>query len=90
MDSTFSRATMGFVVLTAGLLAMCYVALWALEAYVGTGWWAGMASLAVVVIGLGAEICIYTSTLHDPISDWIREPKRLADEAAAEARRNKK
>lgn len=79
MDSTFSRAFIGFLVLTAAVTLMAWVALWALETFGGGAWWA---SLLVVVIALAAEISVYSSTLHGPIYGWINEPKRLADEAA--------
>jgi len=79
MDSTFSRAALGFILLTAAVTGMALVALWALSAFAGGVWWA---SLLVVVVALGAEIMIYSSTLHDPVYDWIKEPKlkKLADE----------
>lgn len=88
MDNTFTRAFIGFVVLTAGLSAMSLVALKALESYAGAPWWA---MLLIVIVALVAEISIYSTTLHEPIHDWIREPKRRQERAeseAAYARRN--
>lgn len=81
MDSTFTRATLGFIMLTTAVSLMAYVALWALDVYGGGVWWA---SLLVVLIALAAEIGVYTSTLHEPIYDWIKEPKRAAERAEAE------
>ena len=78
MDSTFSRAFLGFIVLTVALAGMAYVALWALQSYAGGSPWA---SLLVVAIALIAEIAVYGSTLHDPVYDWIKEPKRRQAEA---------
>ena len=72
MDNTFTRAFIGFVVLTAGLCAMSLVALKALDSFAGSPWWA---MLLVVVVALICEVSIYTTTLHQPIHDWIREPK---------------
>lgn len=82
MDNTFTRAFIGFVVLTAGLSAMSLVALKALDSFAGSPWWA---MLLVVVVALVAEISIYMSTLHQPIHDWIREPKRNAEAAERRA-----
>jgi len=76
MDSTFTRATLGFIMLTAALALMAYVALWAIASFAGGAWWG---SLVVVLIALASEIMIYSTTLHEPIYDWIREPKRLAE-----------
>ncbi len=76
MDNTFTRAFIGFIVLTAGLSAMSLVALRALDSYAGAPWWA---MLLVVVVALVAEFSIYSTTLHEPIHDWIREPKLRRD-----------
>jgi len=82
MDGTFTRATLGFVILTTAIAMMAYIALWALEVYGGGVWWA---ALLVVLLALAAEIGVYTSTLHEPIYDWIKEPKRAAEKAEREA-----
>lgn len=76
MDSTFSRATLGFVLLTTAVSIMAWVALWGIEKFGGSAWWA---SLLVIVIALITEISIYMTTLHEPVYDWIREPKRRAE-----------
>ena len=52
------------------------IALWAIEAFGGGAWWA---SLLVIVVALVAEISIYMTTLHEPVYDWIKEPKRRAE-----------
>lgn len=83
MDNTFTRASIGFIVLTAGLSVMSLVALRALDSYAGAPWWA---MLLVVLVALVAEISIYSTTLHEPIHDWIREPKRRAEREESEAR----
>lgn len=80
MDNTFTRATIGFVALTAGLGALALVALRALETYAGAPWWA---MLLVVLVALVAEIQVYATTLHEPIHDWIREPARREAEEQA-------
>lgn len=84
MDNTFTRAFIGFVVLTSGLSAMSLVALRALDSYAGAPWWA---MLLVVLVSLVAEISIYSTTLHEPIHDWIREPKRRREREESEASR---
>ena len=83
MDSTFSRATLGFLLLTAAVTSMSFVALWAIETFGGGAWWA---SLLVIIVALVAEISIYMTTLHDPVYDWIKEPKRRAEAEAAHRR----
>jgi fatty acid desaturase len=83
VDNTFTRASIGFIVLTAGLSVMSLVALRALDSYAGAPWWA---MLLVVLVALVAEISIYSTTLHEPIHDWIREPKRRAEREESEAR----
>lgn len=83
MDNTFTRAFIGFIVLTAGLSGMSLVALKALESYAGSPWWA---MLLVVIVALVAEICIYSTTLHEPILDWIKEPKRRREQEESDAR----
>ena len=84
MQSTFSRALFGFIVLTAAIIGMALVALWSIETFATGLWWA---SILVVLIALVVEIGIYSSTLHDPIYQWIKEPARKAAEAAEEKRR---
>lgn len=71
MNSTFTRATVGFCMLTSALAAMAWIALSALETYTPGGVWGPM---LVVVMALLAEIGIYSTTLHQPIYRWIREP----------------
>lgn len=72
LDSTFTRALLGFVILTTALSGMALVALWAIDVYAGNTWWvAGL----VILVALAAEVGIYSSTLHEPIYSWIREPK---------------
>jgi hypothetical protein len=51
---------------------MALIALRSLESYAGAPWWAMM---LIVLVALVAEISIYSTTLHEPIHDWIREPK---------------
>ncbi len=79
MDSTFTRATVGFLALVFAVTGMAMVALWALDRFAGGVWWA---SLLVVLVALCAVLMIYGSTLHDPIYRWIKEP---AERAAREA-----
>ncbi len=81
MKSTFSRATIGFLFLTLGLIAISFTALWALDTYTDVGGWP---PLLIIAIALVSEIAIYRPTLHEPIKNWITEPKRLADEAKRE------
>ncbi len=77
MDSTFTRAFIGFVTLTLGLALMAWVALWSLDQYVGgASWWA---ALLIVLVALCVEVSIYATTLHDPIRDWIKEPALRAE-----------
>lgn len=76
MNSTFTRAALGFFLLTAAIAAMALTALWAIERFGGEAAWA---SLLVVAVTLVAEIAIYLSTLHEPISEWIKEPARQAE-----------
>lgn len=87
MNSTFLRAFLGFLVLTIAVTGMAYVALWALQSFAGGSAWA---SLLVVAIALIAEIMVYTSTLHDPVYNWIKEPERrreAEEQRALEAER---
>ena len=87
MNSTFSRAILGFLMLSTAIVAMSMVGLWAIETFTGGAWWA---SMIVVIFALGAEISVYGSTLHGPIYGWIKEPARVAKEArdaAHEAKR---
>lgn len=72
MNSTFSRAVVGFVVLTAALTCMAMIAIWGIALFAPSLEWA---SLIVVAIALVAEISIYANTLHDPIHRWIKEPE---------------
>lgn len=81
MNSTFSRAFLGFIVLTLGITAMALVALRAMENYAGAPWWA---MLLIVMLALVCEVSVYTTTLHDPIHDWIREPKKAQEKASLE------
>lgn len=83
MDSTFSRATLGFLLLTTAVTVMAIVALWGIDRFGGGAWWA---SLLVIVIALVAEISIYMTTLHEPVYDWIKEPKRKAEREEAHKR----
>lgn len=76
MNSTFARATAGFILLTIAVCFMGAIALWAIERYANGSSWA---SLIVVLVVLISEISIYLSTLHEPIYDWIKEPKREAE-----------
>lgn len=84
MNSTFSRAILGFLMLSSAIVAMSMVGLWAIETFTGGAWWA---SMIVVIFALGAEISVYGSTLHGPIYSWIKEPERIAEaERARETR----
>lgn len=76
MDSTFSRALLGFVILSVAIASMAWIALWGIQAFGGGTWWA---SLLVVIMAMVSEVGVYTSTLHGPIYDWIKEPKLKAD-----------
>lgn len=84
IDNTFTRALVGFLALTAGLAAMSLVALRALDSFAGSPWWA---MLLVVILALVCEVSIYSTTLHAPIHDWIREPKLRQEREAEAARR---
>jgi hypothetical protein len=75
MNSTFTRATVGFLALVLAVSSMALVALWALERYTDGVWWA---SLLVVIIALFSVLMIYGSTLHEPIYNWIKEPAEQA------------
>jgi cobalamin biosynthesis protein CobD/CbiB len=81
MDGTFSRALLGFILLTTAMLFIAFLALWVIETYAGGSNWA---AIIVSIVALAAQIGIYSTTLHEPIYDWIREPKRRAE---AEERR---
>lgn len=87
MDNTFTRALIGFVVLTFAIAGMSLIALQSLQSFAGAPWWA---MLLVTVIALVAEIGVYTTTLHEPIYDWIKEPKRRRehDDSVAKAHTN--
>lgn len=76
MDSTFSRALLGFVILSTAIAGMSWIALWGIQAFGGGTWWA---SLIVVIMAMVAEVGVYSSTLHGPIYDWIKEPKLKAE-----------
>jgi len=78
--NTFFRALVGWAILTCAIVGMALVALWALKTFGGSAWWAG---LLIIIIAMAAEIGVYRSTLHEPIYDWIREPKREAERKAA-------
>lgn len=69
MKSAFTRALVGFTVLTSFVTIMAYIALWAVDTFGGGAWWA---SGIIILIALIAEIMLYGSTLHDPIYRWIR------------------
>lgn len=71
MDNTFTRALLGFILLTSALALMAFFALWGITQYGGGSSWA---AIIVVILALVAEIGIYSTTLHDPIYDWVREP----------------
>lgn len=79
MDNTFTRALLGFTLLTSAPAFMALTALWGIAQYGGGASWA---AIIVVLLTLAAEIGIYSTTLHDPIYKWIREPaerKRMHD-----------
>lgn len=71
MDNNFTRAILGFIMLTGALALMSFAALWALAAYGGGSTWP---AIIVALVALAAEISIYGTTLHEPIYKWIREP----------------
>ncbi len=75
MQSTFYRAFLGFIVLTAAIIGMALIALWSIATFAGGLWWA---SILIVLIALVVEVGIYSSTLHDPIYQWIKEPAQRA------------
>lgn len=83
MENTFSRATLGFIVLTSAIFVMCFFALWAIEAYAGEVWWA---SLLVIIVAFCSTIGVYSSTLHQPIYNWIQEPARKLEEEQRRAK----
>jgi len=72
MKSTFSRALIGFIVLTLAVVCMALAALWAVEAYLPNHQWTGA---LVVLFTLTIQIAIFNSTLSKPIMNWINEPK---------------
>ena len=78
MKSTFSRAVIGFIMLTFAVSSMALIALWAIETFASEYSWM---SVLVTLVALATEIGIYRSTLHDPIHDWISEPKRERERA---------
>jgi len=82
MNSTFSRAIVGFIALTSGLIFMAYIALWAVSSYAAGLWWM---TLLIILLALVLEFAIYLTTLAEPVTDWIGEPKRKA-KAEAEAK----
>ena len=75
MNSTFSRAVVGFVILTLALGTFSYAALWVMDVYTPTLW---QGYLLVIILGLVIEIGIFLSTLYEPLYDWITEPKKAA------------
>ena len=76
MNSIFTRALVGFIILTIGLFCMVYMALWSLDKYANGIWWGG---LLITAFGLASQLSIFLSTLWDPIRDWINEPKKQAE-----------
>ena len=91
MKSTFSRALVGFIILTAAVSAMALVALSAADKY-APGYW--VVPLLVILIALVTVMGIYGLTLHNPIMGWVKEPAkkkvRLLAEAEAEIRRKER
>ena len=88
MNSTFIRATIGFLTLTLCLTLFCAVGLWASAEYLGNIWWVGA---IIILFGMCIQIGIYSNTLHDPVIKWIKEPQQRLDdarEAAQEAARD--
>lgn len=81
MQSTFYRAFLGFIVLTAAIIGMALIALWSIATFADGLWWA---SILIVLIALVVEVGIYSSTLHDPIYQWIKEPAQRAAVAKRE------
>ena len=86
MNSTFGRAVVGFFILTLALAAFAYTGLWTMEVYAPDSWWG---PLIITVLSMVVEMGIFMSTLYDPIYDWIKEPKLLAEEARRDAKREK-
>jgi len=92
MNSTFLRAMLGFLTLSVAISTMAWIALWGIQSFGGGVWWA---SLLIVIMAMAAEVSVYISTLHEPIYDWIKEPKlraeaekRAAEDAARERQRS--
>lgn len=87
MKSTFSRALVGFLILTAAVSAMALVGLRAAETYAPTVW---IIPLLIIVIAMITVAGVYGSTLHRPIMDWVKEPAREKERLEKEAASNRK
>lgn len=83
MNSTFSRAVIGFLVMTVCLLGLSFISLSAIAAY-ANGYW--LANIIVIVVAMITQISIYLTTLHDPVYHWIREPAKKKEMAERQAR----
>lgn len=83
--NTFLRAAMGFIMLSGVVIGGTLVGLGVLETYMPNASWM---PVILILIAAGLEICIYGSTLHDPVYSWIREPKERRE--AWERRQNEK
>lgn len=73
MQSQFARALIGFIVLSVALFIATILAVFALEAYTPG---ASMAFVVVIIFAFVVEVCIYGSTLHEPVYDWIKAGKK--------------
>lgn len=71
MNTYFKRALIGFAVQMTALVALTSVILWAFVSIVqfDTHW----PSTIMVVVAAVVACCIYGGTLHDPVSEWIRD-----------------
>lgn len=69
--NTFLRAAVGFCALTAVVISGAWLGLGVLASYLPNQGW-----LPVVLVACATflEVCVYGSTLHDPVYSWIREP----------------
>jgi hypothetical protein len=72
MDSLMTRAVIGFFILNFGLAVLAGAGLGVAIYLLDDNWWI---KALVGVGGVVAEFGIYFSTIHEPIYDWIREPK---------------